>query len=232
VAGADYPATFQQFDKWFATEAACVEFLAKVRWPDGFVCPKCGTASKPWPTAKELMMCSSCGRQASVRAGIFHRSRLPLKMWFSAMWFVCAQKTGVSALSLYDQFGFGSYETAWAWLHKLRRAMVIPGRDLLGGPGVSVEIDQTFIGGRTRGRSGQRYHNKVEVVIAVEVSTRSASGASVWPRSTHPTVPRTCTSSSAPTSPTDRSWSPTAMASTPPSPPSCSSSTLRSTCPS
>lgn len=170
VAGADYPATFQEFDAWFRTEEMCVAYLCKVRWPDGFVCPKCGTKSDPWPTARGLLMCSSCGRQASVRAGtIFHRSRMPLKVWFAAMWFVCAQKTGVSALTLQNQFGFGSYETAWAWMHKLRRAMVLPGRDLLGGPGVTVEVDQTFIGGRKRGgNNGPKYINKSEVVIAVE----------------------------------------------------------------
>lgn len=83
------------------------------------------------------------------------------------MWFVCAQKTGMSATSLQPLVGFGSYVTAWAWLHKLRRAMVRPDRDRLGGPGVSVELDETNIGGRQeRGKS--RYGNKTKVVIAVE----------------------------------------------------------------
>ena len=100
--------------------------------------------------ARGLWMCRSCGRQTSVTAGtIFHRSHYPLRTWFAAMWFVCAQKNGVSALGLQRVLGFGSYETAWAWLHKLRRAMVRPDRELLGGQGVSVEMDQTFIGGRT-----------------------------------------------------------------------------------
>lgn len=173
AAGVDYPTTFQQFDRWFATEQLCVEYLVRVRWPDGFVCPKCAEVSEPWPTARGLLMCRSCGHQTSVRAGtIFHRSRMPLKTWFAAMWFVCASKTGVSALTLQRSFGFGSYETAWAWMQKLRRAMVMAGRDLLGGPGVTVEIDQTFIGGRKKGgKSGPRYVNKSEVAIAVERST-------------------------------------------------------------
>lgn len=119
-------------------------------------------ARGPW-------MCRACGRQTSVTAGtIFHRSQYPLRVWFAAMWFVCAQKNGVSALGLQRVLGFGSYETAWAWMHKLRRAMVRPDRDLLGGDGVAVEIDQTFIGGRTQGRSSARYANKAEVAIAVE----------------------------------------------------------------
>ena len=114
-------------------------------------------------------MCRSCGRQTSLTAGtIFHRSRYPLKVWFAAIWFVCASKNGTSALELQRQFGFGSYETAWAWLHKLRRAMVRPDRDLLGGPGVTVEMDETFVGGRSQGGRQARYATKSEVVIAVE----------------------------------------------------------------
>jgi hypothetical protein len=116
-----------------------------------------------------MWMCRACGRQTSVTAGtIFHRSRYPLRVWFAAMWFVCSQKNGVSALGLQRVLGFGSYETAWAWMHKLRRAMVRPDRDLLGGEGVSVEIDQTFIGGRAQVRKAARFANKAEVVIAVE----------------------------------------------------------------
>jgi transposase-like protein len=114
-------------------------------------------------------MCHSCSRQTSETAGTnFHRSHYPLRTCFAAMWFVCTQKNGVSALGLQRVFGFGSYETAWSWMHKLRRAMVRPHRDLLGGGGISVEMDQTFIGGRTGGRSGPRDANKAEVVIAVE----------------------------------------------------------------
>ncbi len=116
-------------------------------------------------------MCQACGRKTSVTAGtIFHRSRLPLTTWFEAMWLLCAQENGVSALGLQRVLGFGPYQTAWAWLHKLRRAMVRPGRGPLGGPGVSVEMDCTFVGGRTPGgNAGVRYANKDEVVIAVEL---------------------------------------------------------------
>jgi transposase-like protein len=167
-AGVDYPGTWQSFESWFPDDEACREFLAQVRWPDGFVCPNCG-GGDAWVTGRGLWMCRSCNRQSSVTAGtIFHRSRLPLRTWFAAMWFVCAQKNGVSALGLQRVLGFGSYETAWAWLHKLRRAMVRPDRELLGGDGVTVEMDSTFIGGRTQGKRGVRYANKTEVVIAVE----------------------------------------------------------------
>ena len=84
------------------------------------------------------------------------------------MWFVCGQKNGTSAKSLQAQMGFGSYETAWAMMHKLRRAMVHPGQSRLGGPGVSVEVDETNVGGRSKGMSGPRMLNKGKVVIAVE----------------------------------------------------------------
>jgi hypothetical protein len=173
----DYPTTWQEFELWFATEELCRTFLEHVRWPDGFVCPKCLHAGG-WRTARGLWMCGSCGHQASVTAGtIFHRSRLPLRSWFSAMWFVCAQKNGVSALGLQRVLGFGSYETAWAWLHELRRVMVRPGRDMLGGPAVAVEFDTTFVGGRAGGRENRRrYANKVEVAIAVEVPTSVGFG--------------------------------------------------------
>ena len=168
-AGVDYPGTWQAFEAWFPDDRACEEYLAGARWPDGFLCPACDSVDT-WRTARGLWMCRECGRQTSVTAGtIFHRSRTPLRTWFAAMWFVCAQKNGVSALGLQRVLGFGSYETAWAWMHKLRRAMVRPDRELLGGDGVTVEMDSTFIGGKTGAKSGVRYNNKAEVVIAVEI---------------------------------------------------------------
>ena len=93
-----------------------------------------------------------CGRKTSVTAGtIFHRTRTPLSTWFAAIWLVTSQKNGASAQNLYDMLGLGSYETAWAWLHKLRRAMVRPDRELLCGV---VEVDESFVGGRAAGRRG------------------------------------------------------------------------------
>jgi hypothetical protein len=163
----DYPSSFPQLQRWFPDDAACGEYLARLRWPQGFVCPVCA-GIEAWRTGAGSWKCRSCGRKTSVTAGtIFHRSRLPLTRWFEAVWFVTSQKNGVSALGLQRTLGFGSYQTAWAWMHKLRRAMVRPDRDRLGGPGVAVEIDQTFLGGRTP-RSWSRYGNKAEVAIAVE----------------------------------------------------------------
>jgi ISXO2-like transposase domain/Transposase zinc-ribbon domain len=167
-AGVDYPGTWPAFEAWFPDDEACRGYLARLRWPEGFRCVSCG-AGDGWATARGLWMCRECGRQTSVTAGtVFHRTRYPLRTWFAAAWLVCAQKNGTSALGLQRVLGLGSYETAWTWMHKLRRAMVRPDRDRLGGPGVTVELDDTFVGGRARKGSRNRYENKVEVAIAVE----------------------------------------------------------------
>jgi hypothetical protein len=97
-------------------------------------------------------MCAECGLKTSATAGtVFDRSHSPLSTWFAAVWLVTSQKNGVSAKGLQEALGFGSYETAWAWLHKLRRAMVRPERELLDGV---VELDQSFLGGQSKGKKG------------------------------------------------------------------------------
>ncbi|HEY4752051.1 MAG TPA: IS1595 family transposase [Candidatus Limnocylindrales bacterium] len=166
-AGVDYPRTYADLLEWFADDESCLEYLGRLRWPAGFFCPGCGK-TEFWRTGAGLWMCQACGRRTSVTAGtVFHRTRTPLTTWFAAVWLVTSQKTGVSAQGLQRVLGFGSYETAWAWLHKLRRAMVRPDRDLLGGPGVVVELDETFLDGVTRG-GVDLCKSKVPVMLAVE----------------------------------------------------------------
>ncbi len=161
----DYPRTLQEFEDRFATEEACREYLVGLRWPDGFVCPRCGGRAA-WGTARGLLHCEGCDHQASVTAGtVFQDSRLPLRTWFRAMWWVTSQKTGASALSLQRILGLGSYRTAWALLQKLRRAMVRPGRDRLSG---RVEVDETFVGGEEKGVRGRKTEKKALVVIAAQ----------------------------------------------------------------
>lgn len=165
-AGQDYPGTWPALQAWFPDDDACRVYLERLRWPEGFVCPACGGVDA-WRTAAGLFMCAGCQRKTSVTAGtIFHRTRLPLTSWFAAGWFVCSQKNGVSALGLQRVLGLGSYETAWAWLHKLRRAMVRPDRDLLGG---LVEVDETIVGAREPAGRRARRLNKAVVSIAVEI---------------------------------------------------------------
>ena len=163
-AGVDYPETFGQFQDWFRTDEACLEYLARLRWPAGFVCPRCG-GREYWRTGAGLWMCQGCSRRTSVTAGtIFDRTRTPLRTWFAAVWFVTSQKNGVSALGLQRVLGLKSYETAWAWMHKLRRAMVRPDREMLSG---LVEVDESFIGGIHRGLPGLG-PDKISVLIAAE----------------------------------------------------------------
>lgn len=113
-----------------------------------------------------LFQCCSCRRQTSATAGtIFQDTRKPLVMWFRAMWYVTSQKNGVSAMGLQRVLGLGNYETAWTWLHKLRRAMVRPDRDRLSG---WVEVDETFVGGLEEGVAGRQTESKALVVIAAQ----------------------------------------------------------------
>jgi hypothetical protein len=164
VAGVDYPRTFQQLQAWFGDDEACLEYLARLRWPAGFVCPVCA-GTRAWRTGRGLWMCAGWARKTSVTAGtIFHRTRTPLSTWLAAIWFVTSQKNGVSALGLQRVLGFGSYETAWAWMHKLRRAMVRPDRDQLTGV---VEVDETLLGGVSLGARGGP-GDKTPVMVAVE----------------------------------------------------------------
>ena len=164
VGGVDYPRTYQELLAWFPDDAACLEYLAAVRWPDGFVCPACG-GRDAWRTGRGLWMCTDCGRKTSLTAGtIFDRTRTPLSSWFAAIWLVTSQKNGISAQGLQRVLGFGSYETAWAWMHKLRRAMVRPDRDRLSGV---VEVDETFVGGVSTGHLGAS-SDKVAVMVAAE----------------------------------------------------------------
>jgi transposase-like protein len=164
--GIDYPRTFQEFWSWFPDDDTCLAYLELLRWPEGFVCPVCDGQGGWRIKQRQMWMCSQCGRKTSVTAGtIFHRSHLPISTWFAAVWFVTSSKNGTSAKSLEQQLGFGSYETAWAWLHKLRRAMVRPDRDKLSGV---VELDETFIGGVSVGKPGAST-DKIPVQIAVEI---------------------------------------------------------------
>lgn len=170
LAGIDYPQTFQEFDAWFATEDRCRDYLRRVRWPSGFQCPRCGSESQPWITARGYLHCRTCQGEISITAGtMFERLRKPLRDWFLAIWFVSSQKQGVSALGLQRVLGLGSYQTAWTWLHKLRRVMVRPGRDRLTG---AVEVDETYVGGPEEGVHGRETEGKAIVVVAAEIRGR------------------------------------------------------------
>jgi transposase-like protein len=154
-----------EMERRFSTEEGCREYLYRLRWPSGFLCPACGH-EKAWTRADGLFECQGCGHKTSIKAGtIFEGSRKPLVLWFRAVWWVTSQKNGTNALGLQRILGFGSYETAWTWLQKLRRAMVRPGRDRLSG---TIQVDETYIGGKKPGKRGRGAEGKTLVIIAAQ----------------------------------------------------------------
>lgn len=165
---ADYPRTAVEMRDWFPTEDACRAYLISLRWPDGITCPACG-ATEVWEKTL-LYRCAHCNHDFSVTSGtLFAATHKPLRAWFEAIWHVTDQKSGVSALGLQRVLGLGSYRTAWNWLHKLRKAMVRPGRDRLSGV---VEVDEAFIGGPRSGKRGRGAAGKTLVMIAAQADGR------------------------------------------------------------
>ena len=173
-AGLHYPRSLGEVQAWFSTDAACLDYLEWLRWPNGFVCSDCGCTGG-WRVGDGRWMCSSCGHRSSVTAGtIFHGTRTPLTVWFAACWAFASAKDGISALSLQRTLEIGSYQTAWAMLHRLRSVLVRPGRERLTG---TVEVDETFVGGEEPGLSGDRAKGKKLLVgVAVEVKEPSGFG--------------------------------------------------------
>jgi len=160
-----FPKTRADFDEMFASERACLAYLVRRRWPSGYRCVYCGSG-RAWLNQRGSHHCSQCGRQFGATAGtLLHRTRFPLKTWLEVAWHVCEQKNGLSALGLQRAMGFGSYHTAWEWLHRMRRAMVLSSRCLSG----EVEVGETCLGGVKPGKRGRGPSGKSLVLIAAEV---------------------------------------------------------------
>ena len=166
----EYPMNLEEFEKEFSTEEQCRDYLFKLRWTDGYRCPRCDN-EKARQVSGVKYECLRCGYQTSVIAGtIFQDTHKPLTTWFRAIWWITSQKNGTSALGLQKVLGLGSYRTAWTWLHKLRRAMVRQGRDKLQGV---IEVDETYIGSpESGGKRGRGAGNKILTVIAVEINDK------------------------------------------------------------
>ena len=161
----DYPRTLLELEQRFGDEAECREYLLALRWPQGFVCPACNASGLA--IRRNLWRCLQCGRETSVLAGtIFQDTKLPLRVWFRAMWQLASQKNGISALGLQRVLGLGNYKTAWAMLHKLRRAVVRPGRDRLSG---IVEVDETYWGAEESGVRGRQLIHRALIIVAAQV---------------------------------------------------------------
>lgn len=164
VGGVDYPRNWHEFLAFFSTERDCLRYLERVRWPDGFRCPACGH-DHYWLRGDGRYLCCACRHKTSVTAGtLFDGSRIGLASWFAATWYVVNQNSGVSALGLQRVLGLGSYQTAWALLQKLRRAMVPTSGKLRG----NVEVDESYVGGHEQGVGGRETYKKSIIAIAVE----------------------------------------------------------------
>jgi len=173
-----FPKTLRQFQSDFATEEACQRYLAACRWPEGFVCPRCGHNRAYELVNQRRYQCAKCRHQVSLTSGtILHRTKTALTHWFWATYLMTTDKRGVSALFLQRQLGLSCYETAWMLLHKLRRAMVNAAREPLRG---EVEVDDTWVGGEQAGLRGSRQlkeRRAALVLVAVEKRGRASGRA-------------------------------------------------------
>lgn len=173
--GLHYPGSYAELRAWFPDDEACMDYLDWLRWPGGPTCPACGWTTAQGPSGR-VWRCgnSGCRKRVSRTAGtIFQDTRTPLTVWFAAGWYMTADPGGVSALTMQKLLGLGSYQTAWAMLHRYRTAMVRPGRELLDG---RVEVDETFLGAEESGPRGRGALGKTLVVIAVELAEPKGYG--------------------------------------------------------
>lgn len=162
----NYPGNQIEFEEMFKTEQACIDYLTMIRWPHGFECPICGSI-RYWKKSKGRFECIDCHKETTITNGtIFHKSTKPLLIWFHAIWWIVAQKNGVSAKGLQKILGLGSYRTSWTWLHKFRRLMVLNGRSKLQGV---VEVDEVLLGGKKSGKRGRGAEGKSLIAVAVEI---------------------------------------------------------------
>ena len=142
----DFPKTAQEFEARFATEADCRAYWIEARWGGKPACAKCNS-TRVW-TERDgfLFECADCGHQTSLTSGtLLEKTRKPFKVWFRAVFEISTRRTGISAKDLQRILGFGSYKTAWTWLHKLRTALLCEKREPLG---PFVQVDEALVGGK------------------------------------------------------------------------------------
>lgn len=175
----DSPKSLTEFQGVFPDEDSCRAYLYKARFPTGFACPYCGWTGMPYGfrNQPDMLRCRGCRRNTRLTSGtIMEKSKLPLYTWFWGAFLVTSLTPGMSALQFQKMLGIGRYETAFNMLHKLRAAMVRPERDPIGGEW-PVEVDETYVGGKTQGE-GRGRHHKTLVGGIVEVRPRKrAPGA-------------------------------------------------------
>lgn len=159
---------------WFQDDNACLDYLDWLRWGEEPACPHCGCVGSARPVGGRQWRCAHCTARVSRTAGtVFQDTRTPLTVWFAAAWEMCADKGGVSAMTLKRRLELGSYQTAWTMLHRYRTAMALAGRDPLAG---DVEVDETFLGGVKTGPGGRGALGKTLVGVALEVNKQGGFG--------------------------------------------------------
>lgn len=163
-----FPKTLPEFERKFSSESACRSYLLTARWGGKPRCGKCDH-QRVYALSSGLWECSACGHQTSLTAGTpMEGTRKDLRVWFRAMWEVVSRKNGISAKDLQRVMGFGSYKTAWSWLHKIRRCLVNPESEPLRG---SVQMDEGYLGGRRKGdQRGLSPDDKAVILVAAEVA--------------------------------------------------------------
>ena len=151
-----YPKNYRELVRYFSSEDVCLDYIAAIRWSEGFICSNCGN-KKFWRSSQKRWICTACRTQSRVLADtLFQDTKLPLTLWFQMIWWFVGPKNGASALALMQNFGIGSYRTSWSLLNKLRSCTVFPLREPLSG---EVEVDEAFLGGKK---------NKEIVAVAAE----------------------------------------------------------------
>lgn len=160
--------SFFEYQEQFSDEEDCFKYLFQLRWPNGFVCPKCGGSEYYMIYKHKRFQCKQCRHQTSVTAGtVFHRSHQPLRILFMAVYLIATSKKGLSAMELRRKLGINGYKTAWLLMQKIRTAMASSGKFLLTR---MVEVDETYIGGHREGPRGRGAKDKTLVAIAVETN--------------------------------------------------------------
>lgn len=173
MARPDFPKTVFDFQNRLRTEEAQLEFLIQSRWPDGFVCSRCGHKEYFWQGTRKLLQCKKCRYQTSITAGtVMHRSKMPISVWLQAAYLVTTHTPGMSALQFQRQVGVNNYETVFNMLHKLRSAMVRQERTKLSG---LVEVDEAYIGAEIHGPPGRGAKGKAIIVGAVDLNGNYAN---------------------------------------------------------
>jgi transposase-like protein len=158
--------SFFEFQERFQTEDDCFRYLKKLRWPDGYSCTKCGHNEAYFMEKRKIFQCKNCRHQTTVTVNtIFHRTHVPLKKWFWAIFLVGTDKRGCSAKRL-EKLICVHYATAWLMIHKIRKAM--EKRDTLYKLNNFVEMDDSYFGGSAPGKRGRGAANKSKVIVAVE----------------------------------------------------------------